>query len=122
MRVELVDFISVPTRDVERGVAWYREVLGLPRSRVTAGEVEARNVTFSFWEPERESLPFVANVAGVAAARAGCCGGAGGTGGARDRVHRGDVGLGCLSLRPLPGSRWEHADPAPPLRAAEGDV
>jgi catechol 2,3-dioxygenase-like lactoylglutathione lyase family enzyme len=66
VRVELVDFISVPTRDAVRAVAWYREVLGLPLSEFTEGEVEAPNVTFSFWEPERENLPFVANDAGVA--------------------------------------------------------
>ena len=66
MRVELVDFISVPTRDAARAVAWYREVLGLPESELTEGEVEAPNVTLSFWEPEREHLPFVANEAGVA--------------------------------------------------------
>jgi catechol 2,3-dioxygenase-like lactoylglutathione lyase family enzyme len=66
VHVELVDFVSVPTRDTARAVAWYRDVLGLPESDVTEGEVEASNVTFSFWEPEREDLPFVANEAGVA--------------------------------------------------------
>lgn len=66
MQVELVDFVSVPTRDAARAVAWYREVLGLPGSEFTEGEVETPNVTFSFWEPERENLPFVANEAGVA--------------------------------------------------------
>jgi catechol 2,3-dioxygenase-like lactoylglutathione lyase family enzyme len=66
VHVELVDFVSVPTRDAARAVAWYREVLRLPESRFTAGELEAPNVTFSFWEPERDNLPFVANEAGVA--------------------------------------------------------
>ncbi|MET0939638.1 MAG: VOC family protein [Gaiellaceae bacterium] len=66
MQVELIDFISVPTRDRTHAVTWYRDVLGLPKSDVTDGEVEAPNVTFSFWEPERENLPFVANGAGVA--------------------------------------------------------
>jgi catechol 2,3-dioxygenase-like lactoylglutathione lyase family enzyme len=77
MRVECVDFISIPTRDSRRAIAWYRQVLGVPESRVTAGELETPNVTLSFWEPEREDLPFVANQAGfalrvddVAAARA----------------------------------------------------
>jgi catechol 2,3-dioxygenase-like lactoylglutathione lyase family enzyme len=46
-------------------VAWYRDVLGLPESDATAGEVETPNVTLSFWEPEGEDLPFVANEAGV---------------------------------------------------------
>jgi catechol 2,3-dioxygenase-like lactoylglutathione lyase family enzyme len=66
MQVELVDFVSVPTRNVTRAVAWYREVLGLPESEVSAGEVETPNMTLSFWEPEREGLPFVPNKAGVA--------------------------------------------------------
>jgi catechol 2,3-dioxygenase-like lactoylglutathione lyase family enzyme len=66
MRVELVDFISVPTQDVSRAVDWYRDVLGLPESDFTEGEVEAPNVTLSFWEPDREGLPFVANEAGFA--------------------------------------------------------
>ena len=77
MRVEQVDFISIPTRDAARAIAWYRDVLGLPQSRVTDGEVETPNVTLSFWEPEREDLPFAPNEAGfgirvadVAAARA----------------------------------------------------
>jgi len=77
VQVELVDFISVPTRNAARAIAWYRDVLGLPDSEATEGEIETPNVTLSFWEPEREKLPFVANEAGfalrvadVAAARA----------------------------------------------------
>ena len=77
MRVECVDFISIPTRDAERALAWYRDVLGLSESEVTEGELEASNVTLSFSEPQRDDLPFVANEAGfalrvadVAAARA----------------------------------------------------
>ncbi len=66
MRVEQVDFISIPTRDVGRAIAWYRDVLGLPESDVSDGELETPNVTLSFWEPECEDLPFVANTAGFA--------------------------------------------------------
>jgi catechol 2,3-dioxygenase-like lactoylglutathione lyase family enzyme len=66
MQVEQVDFVSVPTRDVERAVAFYRDVLGLPASEVTDGEVEASNVTLSFWNPEKDGEEFVANVAGFA--------------------------------------------------------
>ncbi|MDQ3821629.1 MAG: VOC family protein [Actinomycetota bacterium] len=64
--VEQVDFVSVPTRDVARAVAFYRDVLGLPASDVTEAEVEAPNVTLSFWNPERDGEPFVANGAGIA--------------------------------------------------------
>lgn len=66
MEVEQVDFVSVPTRDVARAVAWYREVLGLPESEYAEGEVEAPNVTFSFWSPDADGEPFVPSSAGVA--------------------------------------------------------
>lgn len=65
MEVELVDFVSVPTRDVGRAVAWYRDVLGLPESDVTPGEVEAPNVTLSFWSPEQEGEAFAPSLAGI---------------------------------------------------------
>jgi catechol 2,3-dioxygenase-like lactoylglutathione lyase family enzyme len=47
-------------------MAWYRDVLGLPESEVSEGEVETPNVALSFWEPERDGLPFVPNEAGFA--------------------------------------------------------
>jgi catechol 2,3-dioxygenase-like lactoylglutathione lyase family enzyme len=65
MQVEQVDFVSVPTRDVARAVAFYRDVLELPESEFSEGEVETPNVTFSFWHPESEGEPFVANEAGI---------------------------------------------------------
>jgi catechol 2,3-dioxygenase-like lactoylglutathione lyase family enzyme len=66
VRVEQVDFISIATRDVTLAAAWYRDVLGLTESEVTEGELETPNVTLSFWEPQRDNLPFVANEAGFA--------------------------------------------------------
>jgi catechol 2,3-dioxygenase-like lactoylglutathione lyase family enzyme len=66
VHIEQVDFVSIPTRDAARAVAWYRDVLGLTESATTAGEVETPNVTLAFWEPEREGLPFAANEAGIA--------------------------------------------------------
>jgi len=66
MRIEQVDFVSVPTRDVSRAVAWYHQALGLPVSEVAPGEVETPNVTLSFWNPERDGEPFQANAAGIA--------------------------------------------------------
>jgi catechol 2,3-dioxygenase-like lactoylglutathione lyase family enzyme len=65
MNVELVDFVTVPTRDVARAVAWYRDVLGLPESEYSEGEIETPNVTLGFWNPEADGEPFVANTAGV---------------------------------------------------------
>ena len=65
MRIEQVDFVSVPTRDSARAVAWYRDVLGLPVSEFTEGEVETPNVTLSFWNPEAEGIEFQPNTAGI---------------------------------------------------------
>jgi catechol 2,3-dioxygenase-like lactoylglutathione lyase family enzyme len=66
MRIEQMDFVTVPTRNVEGAVAWYRDALGLPASRHTPGEVETPNVTLSFWNPERDGEEFVPNRAGFA--------------------------------------------------------
>jgi catechol 2,3-dioxygenase-like lactoylglutathione lyase family enzyme len=65
MRVELTDFISLPTRDPARAVAWYHDVLGLPMSEYTPSEVETPNVTLSFWKPEEQGEPFVPNENGI---------------------------------------------------------
>jgi catechol 2,3-dioxygenase-like lactoylglutathione lyase family enzyme len=64
LQVEQVDFITVPTRDIVRAIGFYRDVLGLEPG--AEGEVEAANVTLSFWNPERDGEPFQPNVAGVA--------------------------------------------------------
>ena len=66
MQVEQVDFVSVPTRDSARAVAWYREVLGLPVSEYTEAEIETPNVTLSFWNPEEQGEQFVPNENGIA--------------------------------------------------------
>jgi catechol 2,3-dioxygenase-like lactoylglutathione lyase family enzyme len=66
MQVEAVDFVSVPTRDAARAVAWYRDVLGLPVSEFTPLEVEAPSVTLSFWLPEEQGERFVPNESGIA--------------------------------------------------------
>jgi len=66
MRAEQVDFVSVPTRDIRRAVAFYRDVLGLAESEYLEGEVETSNVTLGFWNPERDGEPFIPNAAGIA--------------------------------------------------------
>jgi catechol 2,3-dioxygenase-like lactoylglutathione lyase family enzyme len=65
MQVEQVDFVSVPTRDVARAVAWYRDVLGLRQSEFSEGEVETPNVTLGFWNPEADGEEFVPDAAGI---------------------------------------------------------
>ena len=66
MEVEQVDFISIPTRDMARSIAFYRDVLGLPESEHTPAEVETPNVTLAFWNPESEGLEFTPNQGGIA--------------------------------------------------------
>jgi catechol 2,3-dioxygenase-like lactoylglutathione lyase family enzyme len=51
---------------VERSVAFYRDVLGLPQSAFTPGEVETPNVTLSFWNPEKDGEQFVPFAGGFA--------------------------------------------------------
>ena len=64
MKVETVDFLTIPTRDVDRAVQWYRDVLGLEPGAV--GEVETPNVTISFWTPERDGEELAPHVGGFA--------------------------------------------------------
>jgi catechol 2,3-dioxygenase-like lactoylglutathione lyase family enzyme len=66
MRIEQVDFITVPTRDVARAMAFYVDVLGLAASVKSDAEVETPNVTLSFWNPESQGEEFISNPAGFA--------------------------------------------------------
>jgi catechol 2,3-dioxygenase-like lactoylglutathione lyase family enzyme len=66
IRVEHVDFVSVPTRDVGQSIAFYRDVLGLPESNYAEGEVEAPNLTLGFWNPERDGERFAPIESGIA--------------------------------------------------------
>jgi catechol 2,3-dioxygenase-like lactoylglutathione lyase family enzyme len=79
VQVERVDFLSIPTQDLERARKFYLETLGLPfdRELPMGFEVKAGQVTLSVWEPEKIGLPFAPNpndialrVADVAEARA----------------------------------------------------
>ena len=66
MRVERVDFVSVPVLDLGRARRFYGGVLGLPAGGPAPDEFEAANVTFALWRPEADGLPFTPNTAGVA--------------------------------------------------------
>src|SRR3954453_15784552 len=77
-----VDFVSIPTQDLERSVAFYGQTLGLRRSAYRperhVAEFENGTVTFSVIAPwhmgvgefERNVNPFALRVDDVAAARA----------------------------------------------------
>jgi catechol 2,3-dioxygenase-like lactoylglutathione lyase family enzyme len=62
--VERVDFVSVPTRDVERSRRFYGELLGLPANG--PDEYETGNVTLALWQPEKDGVEFAPNTAGIA--------------------------------------------------------
>ena len=55
-----VDYVSVPTQDLERAVAFYGETLGLPRSvyrpERNFAEFETGTVTLSVVDPERMGI------------------------------------------------------------------
>ncbi len=77
MQVERVDFVDIPSRDIERSIAFYRDVLGLPQNPQEPTEFEAGNVTLAIWRPEDQGVDFpesgahgiALRVADVAAAR-----------------------------------------------------
>jgi catechol 2,3-dioxygenase-like lactoylglutathione lyase family enzyme len=78
MHVERVDFVDVPVRDLDRAVAFYRDVLELPQNPREPTEFEAANVTLALWRPEEQGVEFSSGashgialrVADVAASRA----------------------------------------------------
>jgi catechol 2,3-dioxygenase-like lactoylglutathione lyase family enzyme len=78
MQVERIDFVDIPSRDVERSIAFYRDVLELPQNPREPTEFEAGNVTLAIWNPEHQGVDFpesaahgiALRVADVATARA----------------------------------------------------
>jgi catechol 2,3-dioxygenase-like lactoylglutathione lyase family enzyme len=64
--VERVDFITIPTRDIERSRAWYGEVLGLPTDENNPEELTAGQVTLTFWDPAEEGIDFSPSIGGFA--------------------------------------------------------
>ena len=66
--VEHVDFISIPTRDMERSKRFYGETLGLEyeTGNDRYAEFRAGQVTLSIWNPEENGMEFHPNSAGFA--------------------------------------------------------
>ena len=54
IEVERVDFVAVPTRDVERAKRFYGETLGLEleKDSPAGAEYRAGQVTLGVWAPE----------------------------------------------------------------------
>jgi catechol 2,3-dioxygenase-like lactoylglutathione lyase family enzyme len=66
IEVERVDFVSIPTRDIERAKRFYGGTLGLPSHSWSPGDFETSNVTLELWEPEAQGEPFEPNRNGIA--------------------------------------------------------
>jgi catechol 2,3-dioxygenase-like lactoylglutathione lyase family enzyme len=64
--VERVDFVSIPTRDMDKAKAFYRDLLGLPSHSYSPDDFETSNVTLELWEPEKQGEPFEPNRNGIA--------------------------------------------------------
>jgi catechol 2,3-dioxygenase-like lactoylglutathione lyase family enzyme len=58
MQIERVDFVDIPSRDVERSIAFYRDVLELPQNPREPTEFEAGNLTLAIWKPEDQGVEF----------------------------------------------------------------
>jgi predicted enzyme related to lactoylglutathione lyase len=68
IEVERVDFVAVPTRNVERAKRFYGETLGLEleKDSPAGAEYRAGQVTLGVWAPESQGMPFEPNLAGIA--------------------------------------------------------
>jgi catechol 2,3-dioxygenase-like lactoylglutathione lyase family enzyme len=68
IEVERVDFVSLPSRNIQRARRFYLETLGLPLETDTpvGFEVKAGQLTLSVWEPEKVGAPFAPNPNDVA--------------------------------------------------------
>jgi len=69
LQVERVDFVNVPTRNYERSIAFYRDVIGLPQNPRVPTEFEAGNVTLALFNPTEAELEFETNGCGDIALR-----------------------------------------------------
>lgn len=58
--IEGLDFLGVPTQDLERARAFYRDVLGLRPDENAQWESWAGDTCFALWAPETMGRTFVA--------------------------------------------------------------
>ncbi|MBF6618907.1 MAG: VOC family protein [Patulibacter sp.] len=66
-----VDFVPLPTVDIERATAFYRDVLGLTEAKqtvdnATSSEFDLGGTTLAVWDPTSVGLEFVPNTNAVA--------------------------------------------------------
>jgi len=64
------DFVAIPVQDIDRAVAFYRDVLGLEQSKqwgsMPAYEFETGNLTLALMQVDAFGLEFSPNVAPIA--------------------------------------------------------
>lgn len=65
-----IDFVPIPTQDVARTTAFYRDTLGLEESPHTVdkpfSEFDLGDTTLSIWDPSTAGLEFKANTNSIA--------------------------------------------------------
>ena len=67
MEVARVDFVGVPTQDMERAIHFYVETLGLRQDEHREAEFWAGDTCLSLWKTEWAGREFAPNVNGVIA-------------------------------------------------------
>ena len=58
--IRRLDFIGIPTQDLERSRTFYRDVLGLRPDPHAEWESWAGDTCFAIWNPEQMGMPFIA--------------------------------------------------------------
>ena len=58
--IERLDFIGIPTQDLERARTFYRDVLGMRPDEHAEWESWAGDTCFAVWAPETMGMTFVA--------------------------------------------------------------
>jgi predicted enzyme related to lactoylglutathione lyase len=56
--VRKVDFVGIPTQDMERAIAFYGKTLALRRDEHSQSEFWAGETCFSLWKPEWAGMEF----------------------------------------------------------------
>ena len=117
--IEKLDFVGVPTQDVERAKKFYGETLGLRKDDKTESEFWVGETCLGIWEPEQQGMPFApSEERPPRPARRGRREGARRARGEGRRVRRRHLRHRRLPHGPVHRPRRQRPDAAPPLRAA----
>jgi predicted enzyme related to lactoylglutathione lyase len=58
MEITGTDFVGVPTQDMERAIAFYKDTLGLRQDEHREAEFWAGTTCYSLWKPEWAGMEF----------------------------------------------------------------